>query len=186
VRPQRRYPRAWLYEACDHAGAQTPYFFNVWKYPMGIKHCAACGQSFRPRPQAPNQSYCSAHACQRERRRRWQRAKLQSDPDYRDNQSSAQRAWLDRNPDYWREYREAHPDYVERNRNRQRTRRTLTKTIPVAKMDVSMPLQALPSGVYCLQRVVAPGVAKMDAWIVEITVVSAARPCAETACKETT
>jgi hypothetical protein len=72
---------------------------------MPTKNCACCGEPFTPRPQVPDQAYCSAPACQRERRRRWQSVKMQTDPDYRDNQSRSQRAWLDRNPDYWRTYR---------------------------------------------------------------------------------
>ncbi len=153
---------------------------------MKIKQCAACGQHFQPCPQVPQQSYCSAPDCQRERRRQWQRDKLHADPAYRDNQSRAQRAWMDRNPDYWREYRDAHPEYAERNRNRQRVNSLQAQNSSVAKMDVSVPPQALPSGVYCLRPVVVPGVAKMDAWTVEITLLSGTCPCTEGACKEMT
>lgn len=78
--------------------------------------CACCGEPFEPRPQVPDQAYCSAPECQRARKRQWQRAKLQSDPDYRDNQRSAQQAWSQRNPDYWRDYRTDCPDYAQRNR----------------------------------------------------------------------
>ena len=60
---------------------------------MESKRCTACGQAFRPRPQIPQQCYCAAPACQRERRRSWQLAKRESDPDYHDNQVRAQRAW---------------------------------------------------------------------------------------------
>lgn len=67
--------------------------------------CASCGQEFLVRPQTPKQSFCPEPACQRERRRRWTRAKLESDPDYRANQLAAQRAWHARHPEYWRTYR---------------------------------------------------------------------------------
>ncbi|WP_291994097.1 hypothetical protein [Candidatus Accumulibacter sp. ACC003] len=111
---------------------------------MEFRQCEACRQPFRPRPRNPDQCFCSAAACQRERRRRWQAAKRQSDPDYRENQKRAQKAWAERHPDYWRTYRDQHPEYVARNRARQR------------------------------ERAPAPtGVAKMDAWMVEITVISA-------------
>lgn len=59
---------------------------------MEYRQCKACRQPFRPRPQNPDQCFCSAAACQRERRRRWQAAKRQNDPDYRDNQKRAQKA----------------------------------------------------------------------------------------------
>ena len=52
--------------------------------------CLACGNSFHPLLRVPNQRYCSAAACQRERRRRWQRRRLRVDADYRDNQARAQ------------------------------------------------------------------------------------------------
>lgn len=67
--------------------------------------CASCGRAFLARTQSPKQTYCSEPECQRERRRRWNRAKLKSDPDYRANQAAAHRAWHDRNPDYWKTYR---------------------------------------------------------------------------------
>ena len=103
---------------------------------MESKRCAACGQAFRPRPQIPQQCYCAAPACQRERRRSWQLAKRESDPDYHDNQARAQRAWRERNPDYWREYRREHPDYSERNRKQQRARNDRRRQHLIAKMDV--------------------------------------------------
>ena len=52
---------------------------------MECRRCASCGQAFQPRAQVPQQRYCGLAACQRERRRRWQRNKLQGDPDYRAN-----------------------------------------------------------------------------------------------------
>jgi hypothetical protein len=67
--------------------------------------CASCGRDFPVRPQSPKQSYCSTPECQRERRRRWTKARLEADPDYRANQLAAQRAWHARNPEYWQIYR---------------------------------------------------------------------------------
>jgi hypothetical protein len=67
--------------------------------------CVSCGREFRVRPQSPKQTFCSDPECQRERRRRWSRDKLESDQDYRANQLAAQQAWHARNPDYWQIYR---------------------------------------------------------------------------------
>ncbi|MEI7842891.1 MAG: hypothetical protein WCI39_07650 [Gallionellaceae bacterium] len=153
---------------------------------MEYKQCVACGQPFKRRPQVPQQSYCSAPSCQRERKRQWQRLKLQTDPDYQDNQNRAQKAWLERNPNYSRQYRDSHPEYVNRNRDQQRERVAKTKNPAVAKMDVSAPPQAFPSGIYRLRPVLVYGVAKMDAWTVEITRLSDICPCAEAVCKEMT
>ncbi|WP_295448721.1 hypothetical protein, partial [uncultured Thiodictyon sp.] len=58
----------------------------------------SCGQPFRPRPQNPTQTYCSQPACQRARKRDWQRAKRASDPDYRANDQAAQRTWAQAHP----------------------------------------------------------------------------------------
>ena len=82
---------------------------------MEKKQSVTCGELFKPHLHGPHQSYCSAPDCQHERRRQWQRLKLQGDPVYQDNQSRAQQAWSQRNPNYWREYREVHPQYVECN-----------------------------------------------------------------------
>ena len=60
--------------------------------PTMTRHCTCCGKPFEPRPQVPGQAYCSDPDCQRARKRQWQRAKLQSDPDYRSNQRAAQQA----------------------------------------------------------------------------------------------
>lgn len=66
-----------------------------------MRRCAACGQPFFPRPQVPNQRFCSAPACQSERRRRWQKQRLRTDGDYRENQARARRGWLIQHKSYW-------------------------------------------------------------------------------------
>ena len=72
---------------------------------MSTRTCACCGDLFIIRPQIASQAYCSAAACPRDRRLRWQLDKILRDPDYRENQSRNQRAWHDRHPEYWRTYR---------------------------------------------------------------------------------
>lgn len=153
---------------------------------MEKRLCAACRQLFRPRPQSPRQTYCRSRACQRERRRRWQEAKLRSDPDYRENQRHAQSAWCARNADYWREYRQTHPEYRERNKAQQRARRRTEGIVDVAKMDASKPAGSLRPGLYRIVPAPRNGVAKMNAWMAEITWISglSGRPCAR--CKERT
>jgi|APTNR8051073442_1049403.scaffolds.fasta_scaffold13234_2 hypothetical protein len=78
---------------------------------METKTCNACGQPFTPRPQNPNQTYCTDPACQRERRRRWQQQKRRDDADYRDNDARANKAWANENPEYWKQYRDDNPAY---------------------------------------------------------------------------
>lgn len=139
---------------------------------MESKRCAACGCSFVLRSQNPSQTYCKNAACQRERRRLWQQLKRHTDTDYRENQARAHQAWLERNPEYWREYRSSHPESTEKNRLRQRERRNQDMDQSVVKMDASRAISALPPGIYQLIRLPTEAVAKMDAWIVKISVIS--------------
>lgn len=133
------------------------------------RRCAACGKLFGIRPQVPDQSYCADDACQRERKKLWQRERRTTDPDYRDNQARAQEAWLARNPDYWRRYRQRNPEYTESNRERQRNRMRELRDSP---SDASKPhevAELLAAGLYRLRVLAVDGVAKMDAsFIVEL------------------
>jgi len=155
---------------------------------MERRRCAACGEAFRPRSQVPDQMYCSALACQRARRRRWQHAKRQSDSDYRENQARAQRAWAQGHREYWREYRPTRPEYCESNRlaARQRQRERRRRAAQFAKMDASRRLSRVRSGTYRLVPANTGEFAKMDAWIVEMTLISRAYGESEEVCKETT
>jgi len=148
--------------------------------------CLACGNAFHPLLQVPNQRYCSAPGCQRERRRRWQRQHLRSDADYRDNQARAQAKWRARRPDYWRQYRASHPTYRERNCVLQRRRNARRTSSAVANMDASVPLRPLMSGFYILRRAAGTGVAKMNACTVHIAVLSAPNRPPIRNCKEMT
>lgn len=151
---------------------------------MTIKHCAGCGQAFSTRPQAPNQTFCPAVACQRMRKRRWQQSKLQSDPDYRGNQREAQRAWQESHPEYWRQYRASHPEYVERTRNRTPSR-SVSSTDGV-KMDSSIQPLMLQPGLYKIRQVIGADMFDSGSWIVEITPACLDCPCKKDSCKERT
>ena len=148
---------------------------------MAKRRCAACGCLFTPRRNVPQQRYCSKRACQRTRRRRWQRQKLKTDADYRANQEEAQRRWRERHRDYWRRYRQTHPEYAARNREQQRERNRQRRsggTGPsppgIAKMAAYSSQKPLRSGTYRLVPVTGVGVAKRDAYLVEMHVISAA------------
>ena len=111
--------------------------------------CRCCGQPFRPRPQNPTQSYCSDPACQRARKRAWQRAKRARDPDYRANERAAQRAWVQAHPQYWRAWREGHPQYVVRNRQAQGVRNARRRVAGlIANGDASTRESVLAAGTY--------------------------------------
>jgi hypothetical protein len=104
------------------------------------RKCKHCLKGFRPRPQNHDQEYCSEQACQRARKRIWQKKKLLADPDYQANQKASQICWQEKNPNYWQEYRKRNPDYTVRNRDLQRERNRRrreqdTGESPIAKMD---------------------------------------------------
>ena len=141
------------------------------------RQCACCKNKFRADRYHPHQNYCSKKQCQRKRRRIWQKNKLETDSDYRENQADAHALWKAKNPDYWKNYRSTHPQYVERNRRKQRLRRTRSKTtlIPalqpdVAKMDVAPVQQPVVSGRYRLISLDNENVGKMDFAIVQLSI----------------
>ena len=141
------------------------------------RKCKACGCDYSPRPQNPNQQFCSKPECQGERKRRWQKHKRATDADYRDNQARAGRRWAQAHPDYWRTYRSNHPEYAAKNRAQQRERdqrRARYGREDLAKKDASDEKIPLPSGSYWLVPVTshASTLAKMDACRVQLTVLS--------------
>ncbi|MGH8522851.1 MAG: hypothetical protein ACREXY_01080 [Gammaproteobacteria bacterium] len=160
---------------------------------MGRERCVGCGDLFTPRRNVTHQRFCSDPECQRRRRARWQRAKLKQDPDYRANQAEAQRRWRERHPDYWREYRRSHPEYSARNREQQRQRnRRRSQPAPsacsprFAKMEVCAEQTAVRSGTYWLTPVDKSGIAKMDAYLVKMQILSEGNGHFGGDCKERT
>ncbi len=133
------------------------------------KTCPHCGKKFLPHPAVTNQHYCGSADCQKARKRKWQKEKLNNDPDYRENQAAAQREWRTRNRGYWKTYRTRNACYRERNRIRQRQRNRQRRTI--AKMDELETKTLLSSGRYRLVPLYGT-IAKMDELIVEIGVVA--------------
>lgn len=137
------------------------------------KHCQ---KRIYPRPQNPNQKYCPDPECQKARKRAWQRQKMQTDPEYRENKQDAGRRWRENNPDYQREYRERNQKYTERNREQQRVRNRQRKNHAspdsIVKMDASNQISCITPGCYELRRIVDGQIVKMDASMVEINVIS--------------
>ena len=138
--------------------------------------CAHCNDLFTPVPQVPKQTYCSKPKCQKERRKQWQKNRLQSDPDYRDNQSRAQRTWTEKNTDYWRKLRQTETDYGNSGPSEQDFlgREAMDESI---KMDSLIGTQnfkrTLFDGVFRLKVLAEPRNVKMDVWIVELASIHA-------------
>lgn len=129
--------------------------------------CPCCSTFFIPRNKS--QRFCSKPECQRIRKALWQKQKLTTDPDYKEEQRLAQNKWLQNNPGYWKDYRHRNPEKADRNRSLQKIRNMKRrgnqaisqslKTIGIAKMDARKPRDYNLSGQYWL----VPTVAKMDA-----------------------
>ena len=142
---------------------------------MGSKRCLACADDFDPCPRVAAQNYCSRPECQRERRRRWQQAKRKADKTYAARQQKHTEAWLQAHPDYWHEYRNRHPEYAARNRERQKSRNETRRSKAIAKSDASFLEILPPAGIYELRRCDSAGIANGDAWLVKISLLSNAR-----------
>ena len=140
-----------------------------------MKQCQHCGQDFTPI--RCNQKYCTCRSCQKSRKRKWQKEKLERDPDYNANQRDAQKRWCEKNKDYWQKYRSTHPGYKTSNLQLQRMRNTRRSgKMPqdgvgnIAKMDSKV---AELSGTYYIFPVTSCTelpelIAKMDAKLVTI------------------
>jgi hypothetical protein len=107
--------------------------------------------------------------------------KRSNDEDYKKNQIAAQNTWAKKNPDYWRKYRENNPHYKERNRKLQKIRNLRAKhrlklqnakKEKIAKMDEYEGKNELISGYYTLYPVHVGQIAKMDAILVKIDLIT--------------
>jgi hypothetical protein len=124
------------------------------------------------------QQYCGDPHCQRARKRTWQKEKMATDAQYREKHFAAQKKWCKHYPldRYQHQYRQSHPKYVEKNRQRQRIRnqkrQTRAQSAPndmIVKMDAS---SAIKSGIYLLTPYTvmdaSPKIVKMDALLVQL------------------
>ena len=132
--------------------------------------CKHCKTLFVPNPRVKNQRYCGKKACQNARRAEWQRQKMKTDPDYRQNQKQAQKDWRSQNPGYWKWYRSKNADYCNRNRKLQKIRDAKRRMRHLAKMDVLKPGNPLSPGSYFIVPVFAD-LAKMDASVQKVTLI---------------
>ncbi len=123
----------------------------------GTISCAHCGHLFTPNPRVKNQRYCGKKPCQRARKRKWQKEKLATDPDYKANQRACQIDWHRQHPGYYRKYRQGNPRYCQRNTLLQSCRNAKARVI--AKMDALEPAPVNKPGAFYL----LPLIAKMDA-----------------------
>lgn len=125
--------------------------------------CTHCGCLVPANTRCKNQEYCGKKECQRARKRKWQKQKMETDDDYRENQRDCQRQWREKHPDYWREYRKNNQRYRERNKIQQKVR-DQKRRLCLAKMDALTLETNTLSGRYYI----VPLLGKMDALEVDI------------------
>ena len=124
------------------------------------------------------QQYCCDSKCQRVRKRAWQKKQMTTDAQYREKHLTAQQRWCKQRPlhRYQAHYRQTHPKYVEKNRDRQRCRNAKRRqqaapapAEPIVKMDASSNIK---SGTYLLTPYAlmdaSPKIVKMDAFVVQL------------------
>ena len=142
---------------------------------MKRRKCKHCGRSFVISARHPDQKHCTQKECQRARKNDWQRRKLASDEDYRNDQAACKTEWLKHNTGYWKQYRKKNPEYAQRNREKQRERNINRRqrsdgpiASSVAKMDAKNQQRTLISGYYKLIPVTDIPVANIEPIIVRI------------------
>ena len=146
--------------------------------------CCNCHRVLDLNPRIKNQKYCRRKTCQRERKRHWQRQKMATDPDYRENQKTAQTKWLEANPDYWRNYRRGHKKYCDRNRLLQGKRDANRRSWNLAKMDALKYENRIIPGRYYYLRPVSADLAKMDTLAQKFLLIAEGYENYATSCKE--
>jgi hypothetical protein len=132
---------------------------------IDVVSCAHCGHLFNSDPRVKNQRYCGEKNCQRARKRRWQKEKLATDPDYKSNQLACQIEWHRQHPGYYKKYRQDHPRYCQRNTILQTCRNAKLRVI--AKMDALEAATINKAGAFYL----LPLIAKMDASAQKVLIV---------------
>ena len=136
-------------------------------------HCAYCRRRYLKNPRVKRQSYCGKPDCQRARKRRWQRQKLATDPDYRLNQKDCMLRWRQRHPHYWQHYRRSHKSYTVQNRMLQRIRNLNRLNRPlIAKMDPIKADKSILPGIYYILRKCRQ-IAKVDAIFQKVLILPA-------------
>lgn len=148
------------------------------------KRCRNCRRFLDLNSHVRNHEYCKRTACQRARKRCWQRQKKSSDPDYRENQKNSQIKWQENNPDYWSTYRQEHEQYRERNRVLQKKRDAKRRVRHLAKMDASSEKIQIKQGGYYYIMPASSDLAKKDSSAQKVLLIPEGCKNYASSCKE--
>jgi endogenous inhibitor of DNA gyrase (YacG/DUF329 family) len=119
--------------------------------------CLYCGKEVPRNTRIKNQKYCSAKECQQSRMRTWKNRQYKNNREYQKKSQASQMIWRKKYPadKYQRDYREAHPEYVIRNRELQRKRnkkRQTDQSTMIVNTDALL-LQPREDGIYTLSKI---------------------------------
>ncbi len=117
---------------------------------MEQRCCRFCQQLFAPSRFHPEQTACSAAACQQQRRDQNRKRKLALDAEYRQICRDSAWKWRANHPGYWTGYRAAKPESVERNRSQQRRRDLRRRLSDLANNNSALDLKSSVAGVWFL------------------------------------
>ena len=87
--------------------------------------CQHCHRRLKKNPRLKGkQRYCGSPSCQQARKNKWERKKLKADAHYKARRLAYREQWYSRYPGdkYQSTYRQAHPEYMVGNREKQRKR----------------------------------------------------------------
>jgi hypothetical protein len=117
---------------------------------MSQRCCRFCHKEFTLSRFHPEQTACSAKACQQQRRSQNRNRKLALDAEYRQVCRDSARKWRANHPGYWRQYRAAKPASVQRNRSQQRQRDLRQRLSNLANNNSALDLKSSAAGVWWL------------------------------------
>ena len=119
--------------------------------------CLHCGCICRCNTRVKNQKYCSGKECQQARMRTWKKRQYKKNRKYQKKSQVSQQVWRKKYPadQYQRDYREAHPEYVMRNRElqRKRNKKRQKDQAPMIVKTYALLLQPREDGVYTLSKI---------------------------------
>ncbi len=133
--------------------------------------CRHCGKIAPLNPRIKRQKYCSLLACQNARKRLFDRRTTPSSK-FKLLQRKRNKRWRDAYPahEYQKEYREAHPEYVKRNRELQSERNKKCQKEQesiIVKTDALL-LQPIRNGAYMGFKVKNGKIVKTDTLLLQM------------------
>lgn len=143
--------------------------------------CKHCGRIVARNPRIKSgQRYCRLPGCQAARKNAWRLDKNQKDEGYRKKRSASNKRWRNHHPahSYHQKYRETHPEYVSKNREKQQKRNEKRKDLhgsaKIVKTDALSLERLINPGFYALSpcKETSDGkIVKSDALMVQLSLI---------------